>query len=112
MSNSNIDHPVNVLSNDLVTDAEKVKKIYDMGTAPKVTDEAVLQDVFNSPVTFIHINRTIICHVHYLSKFDIVGTAAVMSVENHNEDVGKFYALEDAMRQIASYKAFHFLMNK
>ena len=103
---------VNVLSNTLVTDNVEVNELFDLMKAPKITNEAVLNDIRDerSSVTFVHINRTIVCHVSLLGKFDVVGSAAVMSSENHHEKVGKYYALERVIDQIAEMKAYAYLI--
>lgn len=73
-------------------------------TAPKVTVESIGAKI--DDVAYLDHDRLTICVITMRNGFKAIGKAAAASPENHDPEIGKRYAYEDAFRQLWGYEGY------
>lgn len=81
-----------------ITDVAMADAIVDTKTAPKVTRDSILAAIDHTQYVFF--DTLTIAIVYMRNGFKVVGKSACASPENFDEDVGRTYAFEDAVKQL------------
>lgn len=72
---------------------------------PKITTE-YLETLIAATIYTRQGRKTTICVLILRSKFEIVGSSACLNPEDFDEELGRKYAYEDAMKKLWDYEAY------
>jgi len=84
---------------------DEAKAIVATKTAPKIT-EASIKDHIDT-VQYIDHNRLTICIITMYNGFDVVGVSKSASAANHDPEVGKRYAFDNAFKQLWQLEGYN-----
>lgn len=76
----------------------ETQAIVETKTAPRVTEASIKDHI--EKVDYLYYNLLTICIITMYNGFMVHGVSAAASPENHDVEVGKRYAFENAFRQL------------
>jgi benzoyl-CoA reductase/2-hydroxyglutaryl-CoA dehydratase subunit BcrC/BadD/HgdB len=77
---------------------DQAKEIVATKTAPKITEQSIKDKI--ERVHYIEHDRLTICIITMFNGFDVVGVSKSASAANHDSEVGKRYAFDNAFKQL------------